>query len=249
MSAAPSDVEYGGWSHWGTHGEQARIKLRNAPAWVRERAASGTRGPLPQPAAARPQPAAPAVRRMAGWLFATCCPGVSVPAHSSSDGERLPEQFTDNALASMKRQAESGQHRIPVTLGHRGPVIVTSANLDVLFRIHPLCGLVMEARLPDNELSRQVVADAVEGLGVSIGYFNRRQWIVDRPGVGRVRVVDDAVLDHVAVLPRSSTLTPCFEGARCFSASGVRWGCPPDVRTRAELAAYRVIKRQAGIGT
>lgn len=162
----------------------------------------------------------------------------------------MPEQFTDNAWRSMLRQTIQSTAGVPLTWGHGGPVICTTRGLDVVFAIYQsvgtLMGLEFQARLPASEIGRRVLADGAGGLGVSIGYRKARQWITERDGVGAVRVVDDCVLDHVAVLP-PATLNPCFEGARCYSGTG-RWlTCPVALRDRARLDAYAVLKRQAGV--
>ena len=88
---------------------------------------------------------------------------------------------------------------------------------------------------------------AADGPGVSIGYTARRQWRVERDGIGTVRVVDDAVLDHVAVLPGSATQRPAVAAARCSAGTGRWFGCPVNLHTRAQLAAHAVLKRQAGV--
>lgn len=254
MNTAPV-IEYGGWTHYGTTAEQARVKLRNAPAWVRERA-TAAQSPAKSPATpARPRarpPAAPDARRVIGWLAGTICPAVSNPAHSSHDGRKLPEQFSDVCMATMLRQTRQQEKPIELRWGHRGPVIATTRNLDVLFSVNYatgfLTGLEFEARLRlDDELHRRVLAEAADGLGVSIGYIGRRQSIVERDGVGAVRVIHDAVLDHVAVLPKSSDLQPCFPAARCYGGQGKWFACPVQLHDRARLDAYAVCKRQAGV--
>jgi len=243
-----SIIEYSGGSTWGRTAEQFKLKTRNAPREWLERAKVNSRATAAPPARphVRPDP-----DRMIGWLAGTCCPGVSVPVKSSADGRELPEQFTDNAWRSMLRQTQSRGRPVPLTWDHYGPTITTTAGLDVLFRIASdvggLIGLEFEARLHDDDLGQRVLAAAAGGLGVSIGYTAKRQWHVERDGIGTVRIVDDAVLDHVAVLPGSATQRPAFRAACCYAGTG-RWiACPVDLHTRAQLDAYAVLKRQAGV--
>jgi hypothetical protein len=239
-------IEYSGGSSWGRTAEQVRLKTRNAPRWWLDRAGLHGRAAAPAATAKR-------ARRVIGWIGGTCCPGVSVPAFSASDRRTLPEQFTPAAWRAMLRQSHGGKRPVRLTWGHGGDTIAASTGLDVLFRLHPtfgeLIGLEFEARLYDDEIGRRVLAEGADGLGVSIGYHSVRQWHVERDGIGTVRVVDDAVLDHVAVLPRSSTLGPCFKAARCYAAPGGELTCPTNIRTKPQLEAYAVLKRQAGCRT
>lgn len=249
MNTTPA-IEYGGWSGCGMRPDQVAIKLRNAPAWVRERAAGATRA---APATAKPtrQPDRAAV---IGWLAGTVCPAVSDPAYSSYDARHLPEQFSDACMAAMRRQTVEQAKPIPITWGHRGPVICTTRNLDALFFVKAslgiYAGLEFQARLDlGNALHRQVLDEAAEGLGVSIGYVNRRQSIVTRDGIGEVRVIHEASLDHVAILPRASKLQPAFPAARCFAAKGRRLAPPVELHERARVHAWQVWKRQCGVTT
>ena len=87
---------------------------------------------------------------MIGWLAGTCCPGVSKPCYGHADGERLPEQFTPRAWASMLAQVRSIKgNGVPLTLGHDGPVLARSGDLDLTFSIDRFAGLEFEARLRD----------------------------------------------------------------------------------------------------
>jgi hypothetical protein len=203
------------------------------------------------PATAKPKPAAkPAARAqppVIGWIAGTCCPGDSRPlAHCRQDGETLPEQFTPAALERMLARANAGDG-VPVTFGHDGPVIATTRSLDVIFRVQRITGLEFEMRLRDNEIGRKVLAE-IDGrsLGVSIGFTGTKSWTVERDGVGRLRVVDDCTLDHVAILPRSATLKPVYAGARCYGLKGNGVGCPSVLYRDSRAWAFRYIKSQAG---
>ena len=75
-----------------------------------------------------------------------------------------------------------------------------------------------------------------------------RQSPVERDGMGEVRVIHDEILDHVAVLPKASSLRACFPAARCYAGTGQWIACPIELGPRARLDAYAVWKRQVGIG-
>ena len=242
-------IEYGGGSSWGATAEQVQRKLRNAPGGVRARVTSRTAAAPPARPAVNPPAAQP--DEIIGWIAGTCCPGVSVPVPSQADGRSVPEQFTDAAWRSMLRQTRTAGRPVPLTWDHYGPVIGTTRDLAVLFLISRsvggLIGLEFEARLRDDDLGRRILAAGADGLGVSIAYTSKRQWHVERDGIGTVRVVDDAVLDHVAVLPGSATQRPAFPAARCYAGKGRRIACPAGLHDRAQLDAYAVLKRQAGV--
>lgn len=246
-----SVIEYSGGTHWGTTPEQVALKLRHAPAWVRNRAQVATGNPVSQPRqTARPPATQADARRSSGWIAGVICPGVSNPAYSAKDSRRLPEQFTENAWRSMLRQTLQTEKPIPLTWGHSGPVIATTRDLDVVFHVArnvgSLMGLEFEARLKDDALGRRVLDEAAAGLGVSIAYRAAKQWHVDRDGVGLVRVIDDCVLDHVAVLPVSDGMEAVYPAARCHSGSGRWMACPVRLHEQSRLFAYGVLKRQAG---
>jgi hypothetical protein len=172
---------------------------------------------------------------------------VSRPAHSTADGETLPEQFTPRCMESIAAQARGGS-AITLTWNHDGPVIGSSRDLDLLFRMDRITGLEFEARLRDTPLGRKVLAE-IDGrsLGVSIGFTKSKSWIVERDGVGRMRVVDECRLHHVAVLERTATLRPIYSGARCYGVKDSGPGCPQHLRQSAQSWAFRLIASQAGV--
>jgi hypothetical protein len=109
-----------------------------------------------------------------------------------------------------------------------------------------LMGLEFEARLKDDAIGRRVLDAAKAGLGVSIGYRQAKQWHVERDGVGTVRVIDDCVLDHVAILLPSDGMEPSYPAARCYSGVGRWMACPVQLHEHARAFAYEVLKQQAG---
>jgi hypothetical protein len=145
-------------------------------------------------------------------------------------------------------QVRSVTKPVPLTWGHQGPTIAATDSIDLVFRMSRTVGLLFDARIRDTEIGRKLMAD-IDGrsLGVSIGFTKAKSWIVDRDGVGRVRVVDSAVLDHVAVLPRDTNRTPAYAGARCYGAKGDGIACPRDLEERAASWAFRYIAAQAGV--
>ncbi len=69
---------------------------------------------------------------------------------------------------------------------------------------------------------------------------------MERDGVGTVRVIDDCVLDHVAVLLLSDGMEPSYPAAQCYSGVGRWMACPVQLHEQARAFAYEVLKRQAG---
>ena len=242
-----------------THDDIA-VKLRNAPAWVRSAANVSGRAVSPSQPASKPvskptvpmpavKPTARARAPVIGWLAGMCCPGVSRPCLSSKDSETLPEQFTPRAWEMMLAQVRHVKGEgVPLTFGHNGPVIARSGDLDLTFSVDPLTGLEFEARLRDTPAGRQVLdAIGTSGLGVSIGYRKSTQWIVERDGIGRVRIIDDAILDHIALIAEKGTnRRAAYTAARCYGRRSTGAGCPRDARASARAWAFRVVREQAG---
>jgi hypothetical protein len=183
-----------------------------------------------------------------GWLAGTCCPGVSKPCYGHIDGEHLPEQFTPRALESILAQVRTIKgDGVALTYGHGGPVLARAGDLDLTFRIDRIVGLEFEARLRDTAACRKVLnLMGMTGMGVSIGYTKARQWIVERDGVGRVRVIDGCTLDHVAVVEKDTNRRAAYVAARCYGTRGSGYGCPPELHRDARAWAFRHIASQAG---
>lgn len=225
--------------------------LARAPAWWREavlRDAAASAGASSQAKPAAPAPAKQAKpQTFAGWIAGVCCPGVSEPAWSDSDRRRLPEQFTDRAWDMMYRQWTRGTATVVLTWKHDGVTMATTRDLSLALRYNALVGLEFEARLQPGKWADHVLGLAErDGLGVSVGYVIDKYWHVEREG-RTIRVVDEARLHHIALIPDEGSLRPCFAGARAFGLRGNRLGCPPDCRVRAEQFAYRLLKQQAGV--
>ncbi|MEI6637525.1 MAG: hypothetical protein WCO99_13225 [Planctomycetota bacterium] len=105
---------------------------------------------------------------------------------------------------------------IVLRYGYEGPVIASTDGIAVLFRIDHHSGLEFEARLHDSELSRRILGEADRiGWVVSVGYRTLEQWHVERDGIGRFRIMDACVLDHVAIIGKGTTTRAAYEAARC----------------------------------
>lgn len=214
--------------------EEWRVKTRHAPAWFK-------RGDSRASAAARAKQA----EQWLGWIAGCCTPGVSNPALGTRDKQRLREQFTPAALEQILAEVRSGKQKPTLTWGHGGQVLAR-APIDLTFRVHSLCGLEFMARLPEGPVARRAIeAAAGEGLAISIGFASKRQWITEREGVGRLRVIDEATLDHVAILPPDAKLSPVYAGARCFGKKAEGLACPVELLKRAELHVWPLLKEQA----
>lgn len=246
-------IEYaGGISLAGVNESRAAVIAR-APAWWRELASKPARGAVSPPArpSARPTGQKPVARRWEGWGFVAgvIAPGLSVPAYSNDDGLRLREQFTPECWAKVVEHIRGNKRPVHLRLGHDGPILAESGTEHMTFRIHPLfgMGLTFTARLRSGSIPADA-AKALEsgGMGVSIGYALSKSRVVERDGVGAVRVVTECLVDHVALL-KPGEQRAAYPGARCFGRAGKVVICPQDVRDRAEVFAYNELKRQAGI--
>jgi phage head maturation protease len=242
-------LEYAGGISDAAFSSDKRLKTRNAPQWWLRLADCGLRSAAMEkhdharPGRVKPTPSASP--RWAGWIAGVACAGVSEPAYSPADRLTLREQFTDDALAAIVKQL---RHEVPLRWGHNGPTLCSTRGLDMILTVRPLMGLTFTARLRDTDQNRRVMRDIGEDevIGVSIGFTGARGWKVERDGIGTVRIVNSATIDHVALLPRGSGLKPAYAAAWAAASVGHRDLCPSATRTKAELRAYAELKRQAG---
>lgn len=182
-------------------------------------------------------------------MAGVCCPGVSRPARGHRDGERLPEQFTPRAWDAIFEQVRTCKRDVPLTLGHDGPTLATPRSLDLVFSMDRTLGLQFEARLRDTPECRKVLDEiGAIGWGASIGFTKGSQWIVERSGIGRVRVIDGAELHHIAVIDKRSNRRAAYAGARCYASRSTGPSCPADLWTSAQVWAFREIRLQAMAG-
>lgn len=235
----PVDVERAGGT---TLGAVARAGiLSRAPEWWRRLANGGLR------AAAQAKATAPTARsrRFYGWVAGCVAPGVAVPCFNHRDQRHLREQFTPNCWANVLEQFRKKASAVTLRWGHHGETLATSEDLSLMLDVHPVVGLTFDARLTDDRAGRLAIEAApLAGLAVSIAYRKASTWTVERDGE-TIRVVDDCVVDHVAVLPPSQT--PAYSGARCFARKSVESACPEELRRDARIHAWVTLKRQHGV--
>ena len=248
----PDNIEFAGGTTREHINASRRGILSRAPAWWRKLAEQGTprqadpRGPAAAPPPVRSTPPVSRPAPVIGWMAGVCCPGVSKPALGATDGERLPEQFTPRAWNAILEQVRTLSREVPLTLGHDGPVLATTRGLDLVFTMEPTMGLQFEARLRDTAECRKVLDGiGAGGWGVSIGFTKGSQWIVERAGAGRVRVIDGCELDHVAVIDTRTNRRAAYNGARCYAARSTGVACPLELRTSAQAWAFRTLISQA----
>lgn len=226
-----------------------RAVLNRAPAWWRSIVEQETPTTTPTPSAptprAKPRKTRSKPTTYAGWLAGVCAPGMSDPAYSEKDGLRIREEFTPECVREMLRGAE--RLTTPVTLQwkHRGITLASTSDLSLVLRRHDYYGIEFEAWLPPSKWSDVVLGMAERtGLGVSLGYRMRKWSHVDRNG-GKVRRIESAELDHVAVVPESDGLQAYFVGARAYGKRGHALGCPDGILHRARVVAFNVLADQA----
>ncbi len=246
-------IEYAGSAAQGDQRMTRAAVVARAPEWWRKLADKGLRSA----AAAKASPVAPAAARSPappktlGWVCGIACCGVSDPVTLAGSRTTMRETFQTGALADMVKQASSGERSIPLRWGHHGSVVTTTTGLNLLFRVRQVAGfdaLFFEARLLDTALNRRVMKDFERGaLGASLGFTGADAWTTDRRGYGPVRVIRQARLDHLALLPRDSKEKPAYRAAwaagRCSSGPG----CPPALRAKVESIAFEELVRQARV--
>jgi hypothetical protein len=230
--------------------------LARAPAWWRALAArNGATMPVPEPQspASNAPPAwhyggeasAKSARRHCGWLSGCVSPSVAVPCFNHADKLTMREQFTSACWERVLEQSRRGTTPIVLRHGHEGSIIASTSDITLTFDVDPICGLLFDAKLSDDPLGRSIIkAAATTGLAVSIAYKRGKGWTVEREG-GTVRVIDECIVDHVAVLPEAKS--PAYRGARCYGELTSHLAPPSDLRSRARVYAWREIKREAGV--
>jgi hypothetical protein len=241
-------IERAGGATAADYQQQAAVKLRNAPPELRRAAGlpasanvATSSKPIGTVAATRRSP--PPARRYCGWLGGVAVCGVSVPTHLH-DGRMIPEQFHDDALRSLAKQATHSKP-LPLTWGHGGPTIATSSGLDFILRQHPHLGVTFTARLEDNaDNRRRLEAIGNQLVGVSVSFVCRRGWVVERDS-GPVRIVAEAELRHVAIVPPGKG-TAAYPAACAVAYRGEAWSIPERILRDAHLHAWALVKRQAG---
>ncbi len=217
--------------------------LRRAPEWWRNLANQGLRSAAA--AKASPVVRSPAALKVAGWLAGCVAPGVSLPAFNHQDQQRLREQFTPACWARVLEQFRKGLSPVTLRWGHEGATLATTEDLSLMLDVHKVVGLTFDARMTDDAAGRMSLEAAPKGgLAVSVAYKRAQTWTVERGGE-TIRVVDDCVVDHIAVLPPSQT--PAYRGARCFACRGGEFACPDELKRDARVHAWRTLKAEQGL--
>jgi len=225
--------------------------VARAPAWWRQLASRGLRSAAADKydttRSGRAKPTPPATPRWAGWIAGVAVAGISNPTQAENDRLDVREQMTDRAIRSMAKQA-GRDDGIPLRWGHRGQTLTTTRGLDMVLKARAFMGLTFTARLRDIADHRRILRAIGEQdvIGVSISFRPLKTWVVERD-IGPVRIVDDAELVEVALLPPDRRLAPVYPAACAAASIGHRELCPAETRTKAEQASYAVLRRQAGI--
>jgi hypothetical protein len=216
--------------------------IARAPQWWRNLANKGLRSAAA--VTASPVVPSPAPPKVAGWIAGCVAPGVSVLAYNHADKQKLREQFTPSCWARVLQQFRKAGSPVTLRWGHEGPTLASTEDLSLMLDVHDVVGLTFDARLTDDPAGRLTLASATKsGLAVSIAYKRGSMWTVERDGV-TIRVVDDCVVDHIAVLPPSQT--PAYPAARCFARRDGQSACPEELLRDARVHAWRTIKAQHG---
>jgi hypothetical protein len=222
------------------------VKLRNAPSWVRQAIVAtpqAKRIVAPQPTVARSSAS------VAGWCVGLASCGISVPVRSTTDGQTLPEQFRDDALERMAKAANSGGGRLRLTWGHDGAELCRNQNLDLVMRVVDMFGqpaLSFQARLRDSLATRKAL-DVLEAelVGVSLEFTSGRSKVIERPGIGPVRIVIDAELVGIALVPRGSGSRAAYPACTAAGKRGSSMGPSPSLRDAVRHRAWRELTDQA----
>lgn len=238
-----TDLEFAGGVTLERAAESRAAIMRRAPEWWRKLASQ----PLRSAAAAKTSPVvrSPATTKVVGWIAGCVAPGVSVPAFNHSDKLTLREQFTPACWARVLEQFRKARSPVTLRWGHEGGTLATTEDLSLMLDIHNVVGLTFDGKLRDHALSKTVLEAAAKGgLAVSVAYKRGTTWVVERGGV-TIRVVDDCVVDHIAILPPSQA--PAYPAARCFARRGVESACPEELKRDARVHAWRALKAEQGL--
>jgi hypothetical protein len=232
------ELEFAGGVTLERASESRAAILRRAPEWWRKLASQ----PLRSAAAAKATQSRGAT---IGWLAGCVAPGVAVPCFNHQDQQRRREQFTPACWASVFEQFRKATSPVTLRWGHDGATLATTEDLSLMLDVQPVIGLTFDARITDNRAGRLALDSMTKsGLAVSIAYKRGSTWTVERGGEV-IRVVNDCVVDHVAVLPPSKT--PAYPAARCFARRGGESACPEELLRDARIHAWRTLKAQQGL--
>jgi hypothetical protein len=229
--------------------------LSRAPAWWRElairngAAVAAVKSPASDSHGARHYGSAvaepKASRSYCGWLSGCVAPSIAVPCFNHADKLTVREQFTPACWQMVLEQSRRGKHPITLQYRHEGELLASTSDISLTFALDSICGLQFDAKLRDDPLGRSTIkAASGKGLSVSMAYKRGKGWTVQREG-GTVRVINECIVDHVAVLPASQS--PAYRGARCYGSATQSPAPPSELQRHARIYAWREIKREAGV--
>ena len=217
----PANIEYAGGGCQITD-DQLRVKLRNAPQWVKtDIEAYRERRGLPRLFATRagvavsrsPAPAAPVRPKAVTSLTCLVAPGISEPLALRDGAPLMAEHITADAwrlaLASIK---DGRPCEIQCGHGDRAQVLGRSGTPAVRFVVTDTVGLVVTLDMRDADTGRRPDT-------CSIGFKPLKYHVEHHRGL-LIRVIDDLVLDHVALGERWN-LQPAYPLARI--ARSMKW--------------------------
>lgn len=224
-------IEYAGTVHPAV-ASVGRLKTRNAPPWVLRHGGKAAR------TATNPRTAAPAASLV---LVGIVAPHVSEPVAVAGEPQPIREQITRDAWRAMLAHVERGRC-VELLDRHGGVPMATTLHGSLMLSLDGRLGLTFQARL-DRE--RDVVRRIFDwygrfGAGVSIGFTAlkaERRTILGR----EVRVVTDAVLDHIALVRKIER--PAYPGANALFAGS---DDAASVRAAFDEATRRAFLRLGG---
>lgn len=183
--------------------------VERAPKWWRDLATRSVGAKAPASPKAKQEPA-----KAIGWVFGLACAGVSLPCRSATDARDLPEQFHDDALMDLAQQCNSQKRHIGLLWGHSGHEVASNDHMDLLLRMVNLYGmpaLAMDARIRSTQAGQKALEQLEAGLlGISICFRKSSHYHAERSGYGITRVITAAQLDHIALIPKGSSMRPAY---------------------------------------
>jgi hypothetical protein len=235
------NVEFAGGTTLGNVTREAVIA--RAPLWWRNLANKGFRSAAA--AKASPKRVAAPNERDAGWLVGVVAPGESSPAYCPQDQRTLPERFDPSAWDAVMKQVRDGRKPIGLWTEHHGRMLACTSAGTLRFDVHPLIGAMFEAKIPGGPLERALLRDiGVMGLGVSV-CFQAPAFRHEQRDGRTVRVITSAVVEHVALVMKTSGMRALYPAARCFGVPADKPEQLERARLEARTTAWRIMRGSA----
>jgi len=240
-------IEFAGGSDLAAIQANRSHVLARAPAWVRQISDRRLRAAAAAKASSTSAPRASA--GTAGWVWGLGAAGVSVPVRLPADPQDRPEQFNTEALEQMARQANRAGGDVPLVWDHHGPVLARNLGTDLVLRVVDLFGqpaLAFEARLRQSPAAKLALEQLQAGLlGVSLEFNSSKSHLADRPGIGLVRVISQANLLGIALVPRASGTKAAYPACTAAGRQGGGIGPSTAMRDAVRHRAWEQLTRQA----